>query len=57
MRKLVARVFGSEFYAGADVHIMGRVAYQSMASYSRPRLTIPTPIRSTPRARSCSPAR
>jgi dihydrofolate reductase len=24
---------GSEFYAGADVHIMGRVAYQSMASY------------------------
>jgi dihydrofolate reductase len=24
---------GSEFYAGADIHIMGRVAYQSMASY------------------------
>jgi dihydrofolate reductase len=24
---------GREFYAGADVHIMGRVAYQSMASY------------------------
>jgi dihydrofolate reductase len=24
---------GSEFYAGADVHIMGRAAYQSMASY------------------------
>jgi dihydrofolate reductase len=24
---------GSEFYAGADMHIMGRVAYQSMASY------------------------
>jgi dihydrofolate reductase len=24
---------GSEFYAGADLHIMGRVAYQSMASY------------------------
>jgi dihydrofolate reductase len=24
---------GAEFYAGADVHIMGRVAYQSMASY------------------------
>jgi dihydrofolate reductase len=24
---------GSEFYAGADVHIMGRIAYQSMASY------------------------
>jgi dihydrofolate reductase len=24
---------GVEFYAGADVHIMGRVAYQSMASY------------------------
>jgi dihydrofolate reductase len=24
---------GSEFYAGADVHIMGRVAYQSLASY------------------------
>ncbi len=26
-------VSGSEFYAGADMHIMGRVAYQSMASY------------------------
>jgi dihydrofolate reductase len=24
---------GSEFYASADMHIMGRVAYQSMASY------------------------
>jgi dihydrofolate reductase len=24
---------GSAFYAGADIHIMGRVAYQSMASY------------------------
>jgi dihydrofolate reductase len=24
---------GSEFYARADMHIMGRVAYQSMASY------------------------
>jgi dihydrofolate reductase len=24
---------GSEFYAGADMHIMGRVAYESMASY------------------------
>jgi dihydrofolate reductase len=24
---------GREFYAGADMHIMGRVAYQSMASY------------------------
>ncbi len=24
---------GSEFYAGADMHMMGRVAYQSMASY------------------------
>ena len=24
---------GSEFYAAADLHIMGRVAYQSMASY------------------------
>jgi dihydrofolate reductase len=24
---------GSEFYAGADLHIMGRVAYQSMAGY------------------------
>jgi dihydrofolate reductase len=24
---------GSEFYAGADLHIMGRIAYQSMASY------------------------
>jgi dihydrofolate reductase len=24
---------GSEFYAGADLHIMGRVVYQSMASY------------------------
>ena len=24
---------GIEFYAGADLHIMGRVAYQSMASY------------------------
>jgi dihydrofolate reductase len=24
---------GSEFYTGADMHIMGRVAYQSMASY------------------------
>ncbi len=24
---------GSEFYAGADVHIMGRVAYQGMAGY------------------------
>ena len=24
---------GREFYANADVHIMGRVAYQSMASY------------------------
>ncbi|HTS96543.1 MAG TPA: dihydrofolate reductase family protein [Streptosporangiaceae bacterium] len=24
---------GSEFYAGADMHIMGRAAYQSMASY------------------------
>jgi dihydrofolate reductase len=24
---------GSEFYAGADLHIMGRVAYESMASY------------------------
>jgi dihydrofolate reductase len=24
---------GREFYAGADLHIMGRVAYQSMASY------------------------
>jgi dihydrofolate reductase len=24
---------GSEFYAGADMHIMGRVAYQGMASY------------------------
>jgi dihydrofolate reductase len=24
---------GNEFYAGADMHIMGRVAYQSMASY------------------------
>ena len=24
---------GSEFYAGADLHIMGRAAYQSMASY------------------------
>ncbi len=26
-------VRGAEFYADADVHIMGRVAYQSMASY------------------------
>jgi dihydrofolate reductase len=26
-------VRGSEFYAGADLHIMGRVAYQSMAGY------------------------
>jgi dihydrofolate reductase len=26
-------VIGSEFYAGADLHIMGRVAYESMASY------------------------
>ena len=26
-------VRGSEFYAGADMHIMGRAAYQSMASY------------------------
>jgi dihydrofolate reductase len=26
-------VRGREFYAGADLHIMGRVAYQSMASY------------------------
>jgi len=24
---------GSEFYAGADLHIMGRVGYQSMAGY------------------------
>jgi dihydrofolate reductase len=24
---------GAEFYAGADLHIMGRVAYQSMAGY------------------------
>ena len=24
---------GREFYAGADMHIMGRVAYESMASY------------------------
>jgi dihydrofolate reductase len=24
---------GIEFYAGADLHIMGRVAYESMASY------------------------
>jgi dihydrofolate reductase len=24
---------GREFYAGADLHIMGRAAYQSMASY------------------------
>jgi dihydrofolate reductase len=24
---------GSEFYAGADMHIMGRVAYESMAGY------------------------
>jgi dihydrofolate reductase len=24
---------GSEFYSGADMHIMGRAAYQSMASY------------------------
>ena len=24
---------GTEFYAGADLHIMGRVAYQSMAAY------------------------
>ena len=24
---------GSEFYAGADLHIMGRAAYQSMAGY------------------------
>jgi dihydrofolate reductase len=24
---------GSDFYAGADLHIMGRVPYQSMASY------------------------
>jgi dihydrofolate reductase len=24
---------GSDFYAGADLHIMGRAAYQSMASY------------------------
>ena len=24
---------GSEFYAGADMHIMGRLAYQSMTSY------------------------
>jgi dihydrofolate reductase len=24
---------GSAFYAGADLHIMGRIAYQSMASY------------------------
>ena len=24
---------GSEFYAGADLHIMGRVAYQSMVGY------------------------
>jgi dihydrofolate reductase len=24
---------GTEFYAGADMHIMGRAAYQSMASY------------------------
>jgi dihydrofolate reductase len=24
---------GREFYAGADMHIMGRVAYQSMANY------------------------
>jgi dihydrofolate reductase len=26
-------VSGSEFYAGADLHMMGRVAYQSMAGY------------------------
>jgi len=26
-------VTGREFYAGADMHIMGRAAYQSMASY------------------------
>jgi dihydrofolate reductase len=26
-------VRGREFYAGADLHIMGRVAYESMASY------------------------
>jgi dihydrofolate reductase len=24
---------GSEFYAGADLHIMGRIAYESMAGY------------------------
>ena len=24
---------GRDFYAGADLHIMGRAAYQSMASY------------------------
>src|ERR1700727_2272834 len=24
---------GTEFYSGADLHIMGRAAYQSMASY------------------------
>src|SRR3984957_14343216 len=27
---------GIEFYAGADMHIMGRDAYQSMASYFPP---------------------
>ncbi len=34
-------VRGSEFYAGADLHIMGR-PYQSMATTSTPP-TIPTP--------------
>ena len=33
---------GSEFYAGADLHIMGRAAYQAWRATSRPPRTIPT---------------
>ena len=47
----------AEFYADADVHIMGRVAYQSMASYFPTATDDPTARPSTPRARWCSPAR
>jgi dihydrofolate reductase len=42
---------GSEFYAGADLHIMGRVAYQSMASY------FPTAATGDPNARALNAGR
>jgi dihydrofolate reductase len=42
---------GREFYAGADLHIMGRAAYQSMASY------FPTAATDDPNAEPLNAAR